>query len=67
MMTGEDYKKSLFDGRATYFEGERIEDLPGHRLLGLAPRIVTRRHHDLDRAKQIALKASGLSNSDGTH
>ena len=28
MMTGEDYKTSLFDGRATYFEGERIE-LPG--------------------------------------
>jgi hypothetical protein len=29
MTTGEDYKQSLFDGRATYFEGERNEDLPG--------------------------------------
>jgi 4-hydroxybutyryl-CoA dehydratase / vinylacetyl-CoA-Delta-isomerase len=33
-LTGEDYKKSLDDGRATYFEGERIDDLPGHSLLG---------------------------------
>lgn len=34
MMTGEEYKKSLDDGRATYFEGVRIEDLVGHPLLG---------------------------------
>lgn len=34
MMTGEEYKKSLDDGRATYFEGNRIEDLAGHPLLG---------------------------------
>lgn len=34
MMKGEEYKKSLDDGRATYFEGERIEDLAGHPLLG---------------------------------
>lgn len=34
MMTGEEYKKSLDDGRATYFEGNRIDDLAGHPLLG---------------------------------
>ena len=36
MMTGAQYKESLDDGRATYFEGERISDLPGHPLLGSA-------------------------------
>ena len=36
MMVGEEYKASLFDGRATYFEGERVEDLLGHTLLGIA-------------------------------
>jgi 4-hydroxybutyryl-CoA dehydratase/vinylacetyl-CoA-Delta-isomerase len=36
LLTGEQYKKSLFDGRATFFEGQRIEDLPGHPLLGQA-------------------------------
>jgi 4-hydroxybutyryl-CoA dehydratase / vinylacetyl-CoA-Delta-isomerase len=34
MMTGEEYKKSLFDGRATYFEGERVHDIPSHPVLG---------------------------------
>jgi len=34
MLTGEQYRGSLNDGRATYFEGERIDDLPGHPLLG---------------------------------
>jgi 4-hydroxybutyryl-CoA dehydratase/vinylacetyl-CoA-Delta-isomerase len=34
MMTGEEYKRSLFDGRATWFAGERIDDLPGHPILG---------------------------------
>ena len=29
MMTGEQYKESLFDGRATFFEGKRVDDLPG--------------------------------------
>ena len=33
-MTGSEYKESLQDGRATYFEGERIDDLPSHPLLG---------------------------------
>ena len=34
MLTGQQYKDSLRDGRATYFEGERIDDLPAHPLLG---------------------------------
>ena len=34
MLTGEQYKDSLNDGRATYFEGRRVEDLPGHPILG---------------------------------
>ncbi|MDH4147183.1 MAG: 4-hydroxyphenylacetate 3-hydroxylase [Acidimicrobiia bacterium] len=36
MMTGEQYKASLDDGRATYFEGQRVDDLPGHPILGSA-------------------------------
>ena len=34
MLTGQQYKDSLDDGRHTYFEGERIHDLAGHPLLG---------------------------------
>ena len=34
MLTGAEYKKSLDDGRLTYFEGERVDDLVGHPLLG---------------------------------
>ena len=34
MLTGSQYKKSLFDGRAIFFEGERIEDLPRHPIIG---------------------------------
>jgi 4-hydroxybutyryl-CoA dehydratase/vinylacetyl-CoA-Delta-isomerase len=34
MLTGEQYKRSLADGRATFFEGQRINDLPGHPILG---------------------------------
>jgi 4-hydroxybutyryl-CoA dehydratase/vinylacetyl-CoA-Delta-isomerase len=34
MMTGEEYKESLFDGRATYFEGKRVDDIPAHPILG---------------------------------
>ena len=33
-MTGEQYKTSLNDGRATYFEGRKVDDLPGHPVLG---------------------------------
>ena len=58
MMVGEEYKTSLVDGRATYFDGG---------WKAVTERIVTRRHYDLDRAKQIALKASGLANDNGSH
>jgi 4-hydroxybutyryl-CoA dehydratase/vinylacetyl-CoA-Delta-isomerase len=34
MMTGQQYKSSLNDGRATYFEGHKVDDLPGHPILG---------------------------------
>lgn len=34
MLTGDQYKASLDDGRKTYFEGEKITDLPGHPILG---------------------------------
>ena len=34
MKTGEQYRESLGDGRLTYFEGERVDDLAGHPLLG---------------------------------
>jgi 4-hydroxybutyryl-CoA dehydratase/vinylacetyl-CoA-Delta-isomerase len=33
MMTGEQYKKSLYDNRETYFEGERIRDVMKHEHL----------------------------------
>lgn len=36
MLSGEQYKESLFDGRATYFEGKRVDDLPNHPILGPA-------------------------------
>ena len=34
MMTGDQYRASLDDGRATYFEGEQVTDLAGHPVLG---------------------------------
>lgn len=34
MLTGAEYQKSLDDGRATYFEGERVHDLPNHPQMG---------------------------------
>ena len=34
MLTGAEYIESLDDGRATYFEGERVHDLPGPRGSG---------------------------------
>ncbi|MDP6351080.1 MAG: 4-hydroxyphenylacetate 3-hydroxylase N-terminal domain-containing protein [Alphaproteobacteria bacterium] len=40
MITGREYKKSLADGRAIFFEGERVEDLPGHPVLGTAVDVV---------------------------
>ncbi|MFU8815012.1 MAG: 4-hydroxyphenylacetate 3-hydroxylase N-terminal domain-containing protein [Pseudomonadales bacterium] len=35
MMTGDDYRASLRDGRETYFEGVQIDDVPSHHLLGM--------------------------------
>ncbi|MEM1435767.1 MAG: 4-hydroxyphenylacetate 3-hydroxylase N-terminal domain-containing protein, partial [Pseudomonadota bacterium] len=35
MMTGEQYRESLNDGRETYFEGQQVVDLPGHPILGI--------------------------------
>jgi 4-hydroxybutyryl-CoA dehydratase / vinylacetyl-CoA-Delta-isomerase len=40
MMTGEQYQESLYDGRATFFEGKRVDDLPSHPVLGSAVRKV---------------------------
>lgn len=36
MMTGAEYRATLDDGRATYFEGERVDDVAGHPILGKA-------------------------------
>jgi 4-hydroxybutyryl-CoA dehydratase / vinylacetyl-CoA-Delta-isomerase len=35
MMTGDQYRESLRDGRETYFEGVAVDDVPSHRLLGI--------------------------------
>ena len=42
MMTGAEYRASLGDGRSIFFEGERVEDLPGHPILGSAVEVVAR-------------------------
>ena len=34
MLTGEEYKETLFDGRAIFFGGKRVDDLPAHPILG---------------------------------
>ncbi len=44
MMTGDAYRKSLDDGRATYFEGKRVDDLPGHPVLGGSVDVVARNY-----------------------
>lgn len=46
MLTGAEYRESLLDGRATYFEGERVDDLPAHPILGQAVELTAR---DYDR------------------
>jgi len=35
MMTGDEYRRSLDDGRETYFEGQQIFDIANHPLLGI--------------------------------
>ncbi len=42
MKTGSEYKNTLEDGRATYFEGRRIHDLANHPLLGQSVELVAR-------------------------
>lgn len=42
MLTGEEYKKSLDDGRLTYFEGERVDDVVGHPILGVTADVTAR-------------------------
>ncbi|HKS45832.1 MAG TPA: 4-hydroxyphenylacetate 3-hydroxylase N-terminal domain-containing protein [Amycolatopsis sp.] len=42
MMTSEQYRASLDDGRAVYFDGERILDLAKHPVLGGAVDVVAR-------------------------
>jgi 4-hydroxybutyryl-CoA dehydratase/vinylacetyl-CoA-Delta-isomerase len=42
MMTGAQYRASLDDGRSVFFEGERVKDLPGHKILGPAVDVVAR-------------------------
>ena len=42
MMTGDEYKASLNDGRATYFEGTKVDDLPGHPILGDCVNVVAK-------------------------
>jgi hypothetical protein len=68
MMTGTQYKDSLKDGRATFFEGLTADAYGGWKLVtniqaggGLfAQRIVTRRHYDMDAAKRKALALAGI-------
>ncbi len=40
MLTGQQYKQSLKDGRATYFEGERVDDIVAHEVLGESAEMV---------------------------
>ncbi len=35
MMTGDEYRASLNDGRETFFEGDQVADLSGHKILGI--------------------------------
>ena len=35
MMTGNEYRASLDDGRETFFEGKQVFDLPNHSILGI--------------------------------
>ena len=44
MMTGEQYRTSLKDGRFTYFEGRRVDDLPGHPILGQCVDVVAKNY-----------------------
>ena len=36
LMSPEEYKKSLNDGRVVYYRGERVEDVAAHPVIGIA-------------------------------
>ena len=55
MLTGSQYEATLKDGRATYFEGERVDDLPGHPILGVAVARVARGYDRLYRPGEGAV------------
>ena len=42
MKTGDEYPKALQDGRATYCEGERVDDVVAHPVLGVSVDVVAR-------------------------
>ena len=44
VLTGKEYIETLDDGRATYCEGKRVDDLPGHPLMGPAVATVADRY-----------------------
>jgi 4-hydroxybutyryl-CoA dehydratase / vinylacetyl-CoA-Delta-isomerase len=67
MMTGTQYRASLDDGRATFFEGERVKDLPGHPILGPAVDVVARcydRFHSAAPGAQSPLMSVARSAAD---
>jgi 4-hydroxybutyryl-CoA dehydratase/vinylacetyl-CoA-Delta-isomerase len=46
MMTGDEYKRSLGDGRSTYFKGESVRSLPDHPILGPCVDAIAREYDD---------------------
>ena len=67
MMTGAEYLASLDDGRSIFFEGERVEDLPGHPILGSAVDVVARcydRLHSTEPGAQSPLMGIARSADD---
>ncbi len=57
MMTGEDYIRSLDDGRATYFEGRKIDNVAKDPLLGQTVDIVARGYDQFYSPKKGAISA----------
>ena len=44
MMTAEQYRSSLDDGRETYFEGEQVDNVANHKILGITVDSVSYTH-----------------------
>ena len=42
MMTGAEYKASLNDGRATYFEGRRVDDIMADKLMAESAEVIAK-------------------------